>query len=80
MTGYTQPTISRAEKLDDGSTIAVYKAIAAALDVDLSQLFAESRSAQEETLLRIFRVLPPERQKGWLDLANMALSDHQAQP
>lgn len=75
MTGYTQSTISRAEKCDDGSTIGVYKAIAAALQVDIAELFGTPRSAQEETLLRLFRSMPPDRQRGWLDLAKLALSE-----
>lgn len=73
MTKVTQPTISRAEKGDDSTTLATLKQIAAALDVELTDLFVPNRSDTEETLVRLFRSLPEDRQKGWLDLARVTV-------
>lgn len=69
MAGITQPTVSRAEKGDDGCTLGILKAIAEALSVPLSDLFAESRTPAETIVLSAFRKLPADRQRGWLDLA-----------
>lgn len=74
LTKLTQPTISRAERGDDSSTLATLKSIAAALDVELSDLFREDRTTLEDELVAVFRQLPPERQRGWLDMARVALS------
>lgn len=71
----TQPTISRAENGDDGSTLGVYRNIAAALDVPLADLFTDDRTALESQLLQAFRAMPVDRQKGWLDMARLAASD-----
>jgi len=75
MASMTQPTVSRAEKSDDGSTLGIYKAIAAALNVSLSELFAENRVRAENELLAAFRQLTPDRQKGWLDMARLAIAE-----
>lgn len=72
MTRLTQPTISRAERGDDGTTLATLTSIAAALNVPLSDLFLGDRSAIENEILQVFRRLPPDRQKGWLDMARVA--------
>lgn len=75
MTRLTQPTISRAERGDDSTTMATIKSIAAALEVQVEELFISERSALEMELLRIFRSLPADRQQGWLDMARLASSD-----
>lgn len=75
MTASTQPTISRAENMDDGATLGTYKAIAAALNVPLADLFTEDRTKVEQALLDAFRRLSPDRQRGWLDMATLALGD-----
>lgn len=74
--GITQPTISRAQKGDDGSTLGVFKAVAAALDVPLADLFLEGRAKAETELVLAFRRLSPERQRGWLEMARLVASDH----
>lgn len=71
----TQPTVSRAEKGDDGTTLGVFRAIAAALNVPLSDLFTEGRSRPEAELLEAFRGLSVERQRGWLDLARSVIAE-----
>lgn len=78
MADVTQPTISRAEKGDEGSTIGIYNKIAAALNVSLSDLFADNRLKAENELLAAFRQLPQDRQKGWLDMARMAVAERPA--
>ena len=75
LAGVTQPTISRAEKGDDGCTLGVLKSIAAALKVPLATLFADDRAQVETELLEFFRTLPPDRQRGWLDMARFAMSE-----
>jgi len=77
LTKLTQPTISRAERGDDSTTMATLASIAAALEVPISVLFNDDRSVVEAELLQLFRRLPPERQKGWLDMARLAEKDHQ---
>jgi transcriptional regulator with XRE-family HTH domain len=77
MTGLTQPTISRAENGEDGTTLGTFKQIAAALGVGLADLFADDRTKVESELLGAFRRLPIDRQKGWLDMARSVVSDHQ---
>jgi transcriptional regulator with XRE-family HTH domain len=72
MTGITQASISRAENGDDGVTLGNYKSIAAALNVRLSDLFADNRSAVEQAILTAYRELPPDRQKGWQDALGIA--------
>jgi transcriptional regulator with XRE-family HTH domain len=76
MTKLTQPTISRAERGDDGTTMATLASIAAALQVPLGDLFLSDRSPTENELLQLFRRLPPDRQKGWIDMARLAEKDH----
>lgn len=71
----TQPTVSRAEKGDDGSTLGVYRSIAAALGVGLADLFADDRTKAENELLRAFHQLPADRQRGWLDMARAAIAE-----
>lgn len=53
------------------------KSIAEALDVPVDALFTSERSLLEAEMVRIFRQLPVERQKGWLDMAHLAAQDHQ---
>ena len=73
--GATQPTISRAERGDDGTTLGVLKSIAAALDVPLHELFMPDRNQAELELLSAFRNLPPDRQRGWIDMARLVAQD-----
>jgi transcriptional regulator with XRE-family HTH domain len=77
MTGLTQPTISRAENGEEGTTLGTFKLIAEALGVSLADLFADDRTKVEAELLGAFRRLPIDRQKGWLDMARSVVSDHQ---
>lgn len=77
MTKLTQPTISRAERGDDSSTMATLKSIAAALGVPLEALFTTERTTLESEFVRLFRQLSPERQQGWLDMAHLAAQGRQ---
>lgn len=75
MAGVKQSTISKIEGGFDGVTLRVLKQIAAALGVDVVDLFADERTRAEDALIRAFRRLPPERQQGWLDLAETLVRD-----
>lgn len=77
--GVEQPTISRFERGFDGVTLRLIKQIAAALGVSVAELFNEDAVPGEDTLLEVFRSLPPERRQGWIDLARVALADQKAQ-
>ena len=68
----SQPKVSRAERCEDGTTMGTYKRIAEALGVPLHELFSSDRSDVETELLQMFRLLSPDRQKGWLDMARLA--------
>ena len=76
MIGVTQPTISRAERGDDGITLGTYRACAAALGVDLADIFMTEQRAAEKILVDSFRKLSVERQRGWLDMAQAAAAEH----
>lgn len=67
--GVEQPTISRFERGSDSVTLGLVRRVAAALDVPVYELFSDQQSSDEQVLLEIFRNLPPERQRGWLDMA-----------
>ncbi len=67
--GCEQPTVSRAEKGSEAVTLRQLRQLADALGVTLADLFLDDRDAAENTLVRAFRGLPPDRRQGWLDLA-----------
>ena len=69
MAGVKQSTISKIERGYDGVTLRVLKQLAGALEVEVTELLADDRTAAEAALLKVFRTLPAERQQGWLDLA-----------
>lgn len=69
MVGVEQPTISRIERGDEGVTLRQLKSVADALDITLSEMFAEDRETAEISLIKAYRSLPSERQAGWLELA-----------
>jgi transcriptional regulator with XRE-family HTH domain len=79
MAGVEQPTISRIEKGEDGVTLRLLRQTAAALGVSIAELFSDERTAAEQTLVQLFRNLPPERQQGWLEMA-MAHQDRPSKP
>jgi transcriptional regulator with XRE-family HTH domain len=74
MAGVTQPSISRAEKGDDGVTLGNFKQIAAALGVQVKDLFDDERTPIEQAVLDAYRNLSPERQKGWQEALGIAES------
>lgn len=74
MTGLSQTLISRAEAGDDGTTMRSLRAISAALNAPLSDLFAD-RSEAEEAALQLFRNLPADRQSVWLGMAQAFQQD-----
>jgi len=68
-----QPPISRLENGDEGVTLKVVNRVATALNVPVWELFADPRTEAERLLLDVFRRLPPDRQAGWIDLAQSVL-------
>lgn len=77
MADMTQAHVSRAENGNDGVTLGALKAIAAALDVSLADLFTEGRAPIEQNLVEAYRRLSPGQQRGWMDMALMLLSEDQ---
>lgn len=55
MTGYNQSTIQRAEAMKEGVRIEIYLAIADALRVQIGDLFADERTAEEMRLIAAYR-------------------------
>lgn len=82
LAGVEQSTISKLERGGDSVTLRTLNAVATALGVSIADLFA-SRSEAEIMILDAYRQLPPERQKGWQDLAQslrIAPNDPQSTP
>ena len=73
--GVKQSTISKIERGYDGVTLRVLKQLAAALDVEVADLFGDERSGAEMALIRVFRGLSADRQRGWLDLVETLARD-----
>jgi transcriptional regulator with XRE-family HTH domain len=71
LSGVEQPTISRFERGSDGITLRIIRQIADALDVSVSDLFGDERNEIEDVLIQAYRKMPPERQQGWADLAQV---------
>ncbi|MDB6177917.1 helix-turn-helix transcriptional regulator [Paracoccus sp. Z330] len=71
MADVEQPTVSKIEQGFDGVTLRTLNKIAEALDITLADLVGESRTGPENAILSAFRRLPPERQQGWIDMAEM---------
>lgn len=69
MAGLEQPTVSKIEQGYDGVTLRTLNRIADALDISLLELLGEDRSAAEKAIIAAFRRLSPDRQRGWLDMA-----------
>lgn len=69
MVSTTQPSISRIEKGDDGTTLRQFIRIAEALRVELADLFSDERSTSERLLLEAFRNLPPDMKRSWVAMA-----------
>lgn len=76
MIGVEQPTISRLEKGSEAVTLRLLKQVADALGVNVAEFFLDDRDAQEQALLDLYRSLPPDRQRGWLDMARALLASH----
>lgn len=74
MIGVQQPTVSRAERADGGTTLSVYIACAAALRVPLAELFIDQRAAMEDAILDAFRALPADRREEWVRAVRAAAS------
>lgn len=80
MAGVSQATLSRAENLDDGTTLRTMRAIANALGVPLRDLF-DDRPEAERVLVEVFRQLPQDRQELWLQMSQtFAQSPSQPKP
>lgn len=75
--GMSQPNISDIERGKHNPSLETLHRIANALEVSVSDLFAEDeqgRTDLEDELIRLFRRLSPDRQQGWLDMARVALA------
>lgn len=73
--GLRQPHISRIEKAGDeaeGVPVKVYRAIAKALDVALSDLFSDEMAPAELALIEAFRGSEEKERRMMLALANEA--------
>ncbi len=68
----TQPTISRLERGDEGTTLGQYKSCAIALSVTVSDLFGDSQSILELRLLETFRKVPVSKRSQVLSLLELA--------
>lgn len=68
--GLSQSAVSRAENHEEGTTLRTLMAIARALNVQIKDLF-DDRSSAEQQIIDLFRQLPPERQKVWLEMSRM---------
>lgn len=77
--GTTQPTISRMEKGTGNETISLYREVASALEVPLYTLFLDDTGLAEINLVKAYRSLHPERQKGWQDMAVQAIASSPAE-
>lgn len=69
LVGIKQPTLSRAENGNDGTTLRIYRSIAAALNVPLADLFLDDRAADEISLIDLYRALPEDRKQLWREMA-----------
>lgn len=69
--GVEQPTISRLERGNDAVTLRLLRDVAQALGVTVADLFLEERTPEEQEIVEAFRLLSEERQKGWLDMAQV---------
>jgi transcriptional regulator with XRE-family HTH domain len=69
--GLEQSTISKIERGWDGATIRSLTYIAQALEVPMYELFTSESELAEIRLLEVFRSLPDDRKRGWLDMAQM---------
>ncbi len=79
MIGMAQSTVTRAENHAKTSKLATYVKIAAALDVSLSDLFADSKTATELALLSAFRRVPESRQEQWVQILQAAEARDQSE-
>lgn len=75
----SQSAVSRAEAGDESVTFGKFKAIAAALDVPISEIFAD-RSRREVELVELFRSLTVDQQERWLVLSRAFAQDQPATP
>lgn len=73
--GVEQSYISKIENGWEGVTLRNLRFIAEALDVEVHELLSPETSAAEAALIKVFRDLSPERQKGWVEMARLAKDD-----
>lgn len=69
-----QGEISKLESANRNPKLETLQKIASALEVEISDLFTD-RSEHELFLVETFRSLPPDRQKGWLDMARLVRNE-----
>lgn len=78
MIGVSQPHISRMEKGDEGPPLALFRAVADALQVPLGALFSDDRSEAEQALIGAFRCLSEARKEGWMEMVRLIQSEARA--
>lgn len=79
MIGVNQATIARAESMDKTAKLITYIKCADALNVSLSDIFADDRDQAERLLLEAFHRLPAERQAAWIEMARMVQLEAQSE-
>lgn len=72
VTGLEQATISRAENMHKSAMLSTYMKCAEALGVTLADIFADERTALEQTLIGAFRRVPLEKHPMLFDLLRLA--------
>jgi transcriptional regulator with XRE-family HTH domain len=80
MIGMNQSTVTRAENHASSAKLATFIKIAKALDVHLTDLFADSRTPTEQALLEAFRKLPPTRHQEWVQIVRLAEARDRQEP
>ena len=71
----SQATISNIENGFDGVTLRQLRKCAEVLDVPIHALLTEDVDVSEQILIDIFRALPDDRKRGWLDMATLAKAE-----
>lgn len=74
LAGVEQPTISKLERGNQSITLRTLMAVAEALQVPLSDLFAD-RSDAERAIIQAYRSLPEQRRRGWQDMARAVTAE-----
>jgi transcriptional regulator with XRE-family HTH domain len=77
MIGRDASTVQRAETMHKSAKLETFVQCADVLGVRLEDLFTD-RTDLERLIVDAFRSLPPERQRGWADMARAILAEQRA--